>query len=288
MSEEFTYQLYKVANEKYGCRFTELEGEEHDDAVRIAKRKVRIEEAVLSSSEATRVAVSDRDLHEAMEEIHGHYEEDVDLSEDLRNLGFDESFLRRAMARELHVNAVLDLVASEQSQVTDTDASLYYYMNIDKFKQPEIRIARHILVTINPDTPDNQRDTSLKKIHLIADRLNKKPERFEEQALKHSECPTSLEGGLLGKVKRGVLYPELEEVLFGLKVGELSGVVESPLGFHLVRCDEVEQEGTMPLDQVLPKLRSYLQDSRRKKIQRQWIHNLLQQTTQPAGELVNG
>lgn len=289
ISEEFAYQLYKVAQEKYKCAVGNLDKAQYDDAVRIAKRKMKIEEVVLSSCEAGRVVVPEIQVKDALAEIRGRYENGFSLAHDLQILGMEEQHFSRALARELHVNAVLDFVASAYGCVTDTDASLYYYMNIEKFHQPEIRTARHILITIDESSPENQREQSQCRIRAIVNRLTKAPGRFEEQALKHSECPTSLEGGLLGSVKPGVLYQELERVLFTLSVGEISGVVESPLGFHLLRCDEVLEAGTPPLDDVLPRLREYLETQKRKKMQQQWLSHLLQQhVTQDSGEMAHG
>ncbi len=292
ISQDLAYQLFKVAQEKYDTTKEQLEEEKYQDAMRIARRALRIEEAVLSSDEAAKVTVPQEQVDDALEEIRQRYQEHDDFVDELNRSGFNEDFLYQALARELHVNAVLDYVSFDCPEVSDTDIDIYYYLNIAKFFHPEIRTARHILVTVNDDNSENLRETSFRKISQIAARIQKKPERFEEQALKHSECPTSLQGGLLGKIKRDVLYPEIEKVLFDLKVGELSPVVESPLGFHLVRCDEIQEEGTLPLSEVMPGLRAFLENRNRKQKQRQWLENLLQksagQKTYMSGEIING
>lgn len=288
ISEEFAYQLYKMVQEKYECAVADLDKSQYEDAVRITKRKIKLEDAVLSSFEAGRVAVSDSQVEAALAEIRCRYDDSSSLTDELKTLGMEEQRFSRTLVRELHVNAVLDFVATEHGAVTDTDASLYYYMNIDKFQQPEIRTARHILVTINESSPDNRRAQSQCRISAIAHRLQKKPGRFEEQALKHSECPTSLDGGLLGQVKLGVLYQELERILFTLKAGELSEVVESPLGFHLLRCDEIREAGTAPLEDVLPRLREQMEAQKRTKIQQRWLNELLQDRAQISGEMAHG
>jgi len=287
-SPDIAYQLYKVSFEKFDCSTRELSDEQREDAMRIAERKMHIEQAVLSSREASSVAVPGAQVDAAVEEIRGRYENDDEFHTDLEKLGIDQSHLHQALARELRVEAVLDYVSTEEKPVTDTDISLYYYMNINRFKQPEIRTARHILVTINEDNPENTRDVSLRRAKQIAARLQKKPDRFEEQALKHSECPTSMQGGMLGKVKPGVLYPELESVLYQLKVGQLSEVVESPLGFHLLRCDEILAAGVMPLKDAMPKLREFLTEKKQKQAQRQWLDSLLKKPVETMQDSVNG
>lgn len=289
--QDLAFQLFKVAQEKYGESLGQLEKAKYDDALRIAQRKIRIEEAVLSSDAAVKVAVPTSQVDEMVTEIRGRYEDDDGFIADINSVGVDEDFFYKALSRELHVEAILDFVSSDCEGVSETEVSLYYYMNVAKFQMPEVRTARHILVTINEENPDNTREKSFKKITQIAARLGKKKDRFEEQALKHSECPTSLQGGLLGKVKPGVLYPEIEKALFALKVGELSDVVESPLGFHLVLCEEIQHEGTLPLQDVYPRLQQYLENRKRKQRQRQWLESILLNSNDDQytkGEAVNG
>ncbi|WP_018277197.1 nitrogen fixation protein NifM [Teredinibacter turnerae] len=289
--QDLAFQLFKVAQEKYGEAIDKLEKPQYDDALRIAQRKIRIEEAVLSSSAAAKVSVPANQIDEALEQIRGRYEEESDFYTDIQRVGIDETFFYQALSRELHVEAILDFISSDCDGVTETEISLYYYMNVAKFHMPEVRTARHILVTINEDNVENSRANSLKKINQIASRLGKKPDRFSEQALKHSECPTSLQGGLMGKVKPGVLYPEIEQALFALKVGELSEVVESPLGFHIVLCEEIQQEGTVPLQDVYPRLEEFLQNRKRKQRQRQWLESILTSSNDSHyenGEAANG
>lgn len=287
---DLSYQIYKVALEKFEQTSQNLSDAEQEEVHRVAQRKLKIEQAVLSSAEAANVVVPESHVDEAFENILAGFEDKQDFYRDLEQIGLDEAEFKKLLARELRVEFVMDYVALDCDHVSDEDVSLFYHMNAAKFQQPEIRTARHILVTINESNPENTRQAALTKISQIKDRIDRKPDRFEEQALKHSECPTSLEGGLLGQVKAGVLYPELEAVAFELELGELSDVVESPLGFHLLRIDEIESAGLVPLDRVKDKLTDYLLDRNRKRAQRDWLSDLLSNRTDLAaqdGELSN-
>jgi len=117
-------------------------------------------------------------------------------------------------------------------------------------------------------------------METLRQRLLKSPERFAEQALKHSECPTAMNGGLLGRMQRGQLYSELETVAFALAVGELSVAVESPLGFHLIYCEAIEAAGQRPLEEVSEKIRTHLRDSRHSALQKSWIARLFRDDAQ--------
>ena len=90
-------------------------------------------------------------------------------------------------------------------------------------------------------------------------------------ALRHSHCPTATDGGKLGVVKRGQLYPELEPAAFSLAEGEISRVLESPIGLHILHCDEILPGGIMPFVEVRQRIIDHLFEKRRHKKQRDWI-----------------
>jgi parvulin-like peptidyl-prolyl isomerase len=85
-----------------------------------------------------------------------------------------------------------------------------------------------------------------------------------------------MNGGLLGKVPRGKLYPDVEAVAFALAPGELSASIESELGFHIVLCDSVELESQVPLAEVRERVREHLGGSRHAAAQKAWIAGLFQ------------
>lgn len=284
----FNYQLYKVAQEQFELMPNDLSDEQKKEVVRVAQRKIHIEEAILTAPEALRVSVPSSQIKEALLKIQQTYDSKNQFLMELDGIGISEEELYASLGRELKVDAILELVCSEVPEKTNTDASLFYYMNISRFKRPEVRKARHILITVNPEYPENERDIAWAKIHEIKKRLAKKPDRFEEQAMKHSECPTSMQGGLLGDVRKGVLFPELEMVLFKMSVGEISDVVESELGFHILMCESIEQESTAPVEEVLPKLREQLTLQERRKFQKHWVNQRLLNLATSERRQVNG
>lgn len=293
-SKPLAYPLLRVALQTFHCSPIQLTQEQRQAAERIARRKLDIEDVVLSSAEAAAVTIPPQQVEQVVKQMAAEFVEDGELESTLLALDLDQDALRAAVARELRVETVLERISADLKPVTDTDARLYYYMNPERFVRPEMRVARHILITINPDFPENQREAAWQRINDIARRLKKKPERFAEQALKHSECPTSLQGGVMGNVTRGKLYPELEEVLFTLAPGQVSDVVESPLGFHIMLCDSVQPSAPLLLDDILPALRGKLEQQQRERAQKRWINELLRArdaghpSTHPEGRLANG
>ena len=240
----------------------------------VASHQQRIERRILASSEAVQVVLPESSLAQALAEIRRRYSSEDEFLSALENAGMDHDALVDAVERGLKLDAVLDRVASQITDVGETDIEIFYLVNRDKFRKPENRTLRHILVTINGTQKGNDRASSRRRIDNVRARLLKSPHRFAELAMKYSECTTAVNGGLLGAVERGELYPELERVAFSLEVGELSRVVESPMGFHVIDCVSAESGCEQPLSLVREKIRTHLVESRRRAAQREWIASL--------------
>lgn len=268
------YLMLKTAQGLFGKSPAGLSEEERQRVGRTARKQFDLESKVLATVEARDVVVPEVTLRDAVGEIRARYPDEAALAADLAVQGLDLASYAAALERELKVNAVLDKVGARAAAVSDIDAELYYHYHPEQFQRPETRTARHILITVNEAMPDNTRAAARTRIEAIAARLAKDPKRFEEQALKHSECPTALNGGLMGEAKRGQLFPELDAALYQLEAMALSGVVESELGFHLLRCDAITPAGLIPLRQAREKVREHLQEKRRQTCIRAWLKSL--------------
>lgn len=271
------YHLLRAALNRFQQVPADLDEPSLSSAQRLAVRSFQIESLALGSDEARDTHLAPHELDAALKEIEGKYEEEVDFLADLNRNGLDEDGLRLAVDRELRFNAVMNRVAARAAKINDLDVQIYYHMNQEKLSQPETRTARQILITVNEDYPENRREAALQRIEAIARRVGNKPKRFAEQAGKHSECPTAMNGGLLGRVPRGQLYPELDEVLFGMKAGAVSQVIESELGFHVLLCEAIHDAGTPSFKQAEPSIREHLKKRQRKICQQGWLTRLSEQ-----------
>lgn len=250
----------------------------------VALQYARIEAVVLSSTEAGGVCLAPGAVEAAIGEIRARHPDPESFTASLARAGLDEALLTTALRRDLLVEAVMDRVGARAGEVGDTEAEIFYYTHLDRFHTPEKRTARHILITVNDDYADNSAARAEQRIREIARRLDAKPGRFEEQAIKHSECPTALSGGLLGAVARGQLYPALDEALFQLPTTTLSGVLRSELGFHLLYCDAIQPARTPSYAEVATALRHRLTQDRARRDAKRWLARLLH----PAGATTTG
>lgn len=268
------YHLLRVSLNRFGKSPTELEPTQINEIRSQALREFRIETMIVNSPEGRDVHVPASVVDDALERIAARYSDREAFLQDLDDNGLDETRFREAIAKELHATAVLDKVGSRSVEVSEIDCMIYYYMHKDKFSQPETRELRHILITVNEEFPENRPEAAFARLEAIRQRLQLKPQRFAEQAMKHSECPTALQGGYMGKLPRGQLFPALEAAAFQLKTGRMSEVVQSPLGYHLLYCEAAHEAGPVSFREAEPKIREHLRQRRTRMCQKVWLSEL--------------
>ena len=268
------YALLRAALTLFKKKPDELQAAELKQAEVQALNEFNIESRILNAPEAGAVIISDKELQDAYQEIRARYEDDEIFLSDLEKNHLNKETLNAALFRQCRVNVVMELIASRAPTISEIEIGIYYHLHAEQFNRPERREACHIYISINPDYPENTRETAFSRMQELSEKLQKKPYKFAELALKHSECPTALQGGVLGLVPRGKLYPELDAVLFSIKAGEISEIVESEIGFHLVLCKQIQRAETLSLLKATPKIRQIMNERSRRTCQRAWLASL--------------
>jgi peptidyl-prolyl cis-trans isomerase D len=155
---------------------------------------------------------------------------------------------------------VLDLDAVKQGiTVNESDLKTYYEQNIAKYAQPEQRRASHILIAVAKNATQADKDKAKAKAQALLAEVKKNPASFAEVAKKNSQDPGSAaNGGDLDWQTRGAFVKPVEDAIFSLKKGEISDVVESDFGFHIVKLTDVREAKTKTFDEVKPELEAQL------------------------------
>ncbi|MBK1729788.1 hypothetical protein CKO14_10420 [Halorhodospira halophila] len=163
----------------------------------------------------------------------------------------------------------LAALAAEVPAVTDEDVERFYHENPERFRRDETRTVRHLLITINDDFPENTRQRAWARAEKLTGKLAADPRGFAAAAERHSECPSALHGGLVGRVPRGQLHEELDAALFEMAAGEVRGPVETAMGLHVLLCETIHPPDVAPLDDELrERIRGALQEQRARQVQR--------------------
>ncbi len=128
----------------------------------------------------------------------------------------------------------------EKIQVSDDQVRQFYEGNAARFQEPERRTASHILIKIDAGADDKARAAAKAKAESILAEVKKAPATFADLARKHSQDPGSGErGGDLGSFTRDMMVKPFSDATFALNKGEISGLVESQFGYHIIRLDGI-------------------------------------------------
>jgi peptidyl-prolyl cis-trans isomerase D len=137
----------------------------------------------------------------------------------------------------------------KQVKVSEEELRDRYESEKDSYAKPEQRHARHILVKVDKDATAAVREEKKKKAEEVL-ALARQGRDFAELAGEYSEGPTKDRGGDLGFFARGRRVPAFDEAVFSLKSGEVSGIVETPFGYHIIKLEEIRPAATRTFDQV--------------------------------------
>jgi peptidyl-prolyl cis-trans isomerase C len=271
---EFNYHLLRNALNKYSKNLAQLTSGEYEKVLQSACKSFDMESLVLQTEQARSFVVSPEQVEQSLHAIAARYSDEDEFLQDLQANGLDRETLSTALYRELTFDGVMQIVGSKAADINELDIMLFYEMHHDRFEQAEIRVARHILITVNDDFAENTEVEAQRRITEIAEKLGTRGNRFPQFAKQYSECPTAVDGGKLGDISRGQLYPELDEMLFNMSESEISPVVESEMGFHILFCEQIKPAKRIPYNKVKSRIGEILMERRRKNCQKSWLAEL--------------
>jgi peptidyl-prolyl cis-trans isomerase D len=164
---------------------------------------------------------------------------------------------------------VLDLDTLKQRvTVSEDDLRRSYKENQAHYTAPEERRASHILIKAEKSATPEQKKAARAKAEQLLAQLQKNPSQFAELAKKNSDDPGSAtNGGDLDFFGRGAMVKPFEDAAFSLKPGQMSGVVESDFGFHIIQVTAARGGQAQPFEAVKAQIED---DARKQLAQRQF------------------
>lgn len=146
--------------------------------------------------------------------------------------GITEVAFRKELEKGAKVNKLVEQACAGVPDPTEDEVAAFYTAHKAEFVTPPQVLCQHILVK-------GSDDAALDKIKAIRERIVSGGADFAEEAKKNSDCPSGQEGGSLGWFGRGMMVPEFDKVAFEMKKGEVSGVVSTQFGYHIIyKADE--------------------------------------------------
>ena len=164
---------------------------------------------------------------------------------------------------------VLDIESLRQSIVlNEQDLKTYYEQNLQRLSSKEERRASHILITAAKDAPEAEKKAARAKAEELLKAVKAKPTSFAEVARKNSQDPGSaVKGGDLDFFGRGAMVKPFEDAAFGLKKSEISDLVESEFGYHIIQLTDIKAPKAQSFDSMRPALEA---DLKKQQAQRKY------------------
>ncbi|KKK74817.1 hypothetical protein LCGC14_2879960, partial [marine sediment metagenome] len=278
-------RLYREMRERMGDEFNEEIVKSLNLEEVVVNNLIR-RELLLQEARREKIGVSDQELREEIKshpafQKEGRFDKETYFAL-LDWLGYTPQKFEEEMSKEISItklkNLILDgieiskkeirdeylkrneeieieyllIAPAKEVKVDEKEIEKYYQENKESYRIPEKIRVRHILI---------KGREARERIKEIKRRLEE-GEGFESLAKEFSQCPSKEKGGDMGFFTRGNMAEELERVAFGLKKGQISRLVKSRFGYHIIKLEERKESHIPPLDEVRERIKRTLKEVR--------------------------
>ena len=219
------------------------------------------------------VTVTAAEVDAALAELRKPFKSEEAFRQRILIAGYTEETYRAQTEKLLAGRKYLDQVAAKSVNVTEAEIEDFYKENPDKFNRPEMLRVRQILAAVPQDATAGERAAARARIEGVLKQARAGKD-FAQLALDNSDDPTRQWGGEMDPFRRGQTPKAFEDAAFALKPGKISGVVQTPAGFHIIKLEERIPAASIPLDKARDRIRGYLEAAKREQAVKQELEFL--------------
>ncbi len=235
-------------------------------------------ELLYQESKKKGITIDNATIDKQIADLKKKFPSEKAFEDTLKKMHLTKESLRNQVKEGMAIQELVDKEFVKKTVVTDTEAKKYYDKHPDLFKQPEKIRARHILIKVNQNATKAEKEKAKKKIKDIQKKL-KKGEDFAKLAKEYSEGPSSVNGGDLGYFTRGQMVQPFEKAAFALKPGQVSDVVETRYGYHLIKVVDKKPATTVAFKDVKDQLEEFLKQEKVQKEVQKHVETLKKQAS---------
>ena len=186
--------------------------------------------------------------------------------------GISEADFRKELEKGARVNMLVNQACAHVADPTEDEVTAFYEAHKAEYVEPHQVLCQHILVK-------GSNDAALDKIKEIRERIVNDKADFAEEAKKHSDCPSGAQGGSLGWFGRGMMVPEFDKAAFEMKKGEVSGIVTTEFGYHIIYKADEKGGGQQTIVDVHDQIKDLLRHEARGKAMDAYVADLREKAT---------
>ncbi len=227
-------------------------------------------ELLLQQAKKEKVKISKSDIDSEIEKIKANFSSPEEFNEALKVNNLTLAQLRDEIKNNLMINYILN-EEKNKINITEDDLLVYYNENKESFFEPEKVHVRHILVETEEEANN------------ILQQLKEGIIDFAELAKEKSTGPSASNGGDLGFISKGQMVKEFEDAAFSLAPGEISGVVKTKFGYHIIKCEEKKEAHNPSFEEVKEQIYNILKYQKESEA----ISNLIAHLNDQANVIIN-
>jgi peptidyl-prolyl cis-trans isomerase C len=247
--------------------------ERRDEILRGAIDQLVTYTVLAQEVKARNIVIADAEIDGDLKQMQAQFPNEEEFKKALAGRGMTIDRLRSDARVEIAINKMMEAEVANQPAVTDAQAREFYDKNPDKFKQNEAVRASHILIKV-----DEKADAATKKRALAEARSVLKQARagadFAALAKKHSQDGSAAQGGDLDFFSHGQMVAPFDQAAFALKPGQISGIVTTPFGYHIIKVTDRRPASTVSVEQANERIKQYLTEQHKQEHAQAFIEGL--------------
>jgi parvulin-like peptidyl-prolyl isomerase len=226
-------------------------------------------------AEEAGVTVTDERLQETLGEFMSQFPNESAYQMALEQEGFTEDEFITELRRQITIEELIRREVYDNITVSDEKMRSFYEENPQYFEQSDQVTARHIILTTQGITDEDELSSKRTELEEIRREIINGAD-FGEVARERSEGPSAPDGGELGTFARGQMVPEFEEAAFALEPGEISEVVETQFGYHIIQVTDKVAARTETFEEARENIRTFLMEQEQNVAVQHYLTDLRQ------------
>jgi peptidyl-prolyl cis-trans isomerase C len=227
-------------------------------------------ELLYQQSKVKGITTDAAEIDNSIQQIEQRLEAGQSIESLLAEMGITLETMRNQVAQANAIQKLLEVAVYPQAMVSEKESRIFFENNPQYFKKPEEVKASHILIQVTPDAGAEEKLAARQKIEEVQKKI-RAGDDFADLARQYSEGPSNVSGGDLGYFDRRKMVKPFSDAAFDLKPGEVSDIVETRFGFHLIKVFDKKAKSTYVFEDINDRLSELLQQQ---KIQKETVRYL--------------
>lgn len=252
---------------------TQISDEKKQEIMEKALDQLIVEELAYQEAKKTGVTALEKDINNRFNEVKGRFPSEESFNKSLEANSLDINKYKKLIEKELLIQKINEKLFGKPVTLSSKEVKDYFEKNREKFIEPEKIRLRQILIKVPAFASKEEWEKGKNKAEEILSEI-KAGKDFAELAKEFSSDPSREKGGDMGFIHKGRLEPYIETIAYSMKVGEISDVLQTIYGYHIIKLEEKKQPQYTKFSKIKEKLKKDLETVAMEEKKKNWIKEL--------------